>query len=128
MAEENKGIIEAVTHNEVIVLNVPTAIGGGHLREQCHKLHDRPPCAAIVAQSVVTNSSTETFENHSSLFLVLTESDYEDYLRYRASKQIALSSTAFVVHTGNSIVCVIWFTTPGPWVLNSGAIDHLSGN
>ncbi|RVW26225.1 Retrovirus-related Pol polyprotein from transposon RE2 [Vitis vinifera] len=51
----------------------------------------------------------------------LTDSEYDDYLRYQAAK------SASVAQTGNAS-CLTHTSSLGPWILDSGASDHISGN
>ncbi|XP_027338308.1 uncharacterized protein LOC113852270 [Abrus precatorius] len=50
---------------------------------------------------------------------------YDDFLKWYDDLQ-ASSSTAAVAHTGNSFVGLSH--SSGPWVLDSGATDHITGN
>ena len=52
----------------------------------------------------------------------LTDSEYDDYLRYQATK------SASVAQTGNVSVCLTHTSSLGPWILDFGASDHISGN
>ncbi|RVW85872.1 Retrovirus-related Pol polyprotein from transposon RE2 [Vitis vinifera] len=51
----------------------------------------------------------------------LTDSEYDDYLRYQATK------SASVAQTGNASACLTHTSSLGPWILDSGASDHISG-
>ncbi|RVW47171.1 Retrovirus-related Pol polyprotein from transposon TNT 1-94 [Vitis vinifera] len=51
----------------------------------------------------------------------LTDSEYDDYLRYQATK------SASVAQTGNVSACLTHTSSLGPWILDSGASDHISG-
>ncbi|PNX86349.1 hypothetical protein L195_g042427, partial [Trifolium pratense] len=51
---------------------------------------------------------------------------YEDFLRWCQCNQ-GSGSTASVAHTGNSFVCLSQ-SSLGPWFLDSGASDHVTGN
>ncbi|RVW64348.1 Retrovirus-related Pol polyprotein from transposon RE2 [Vitis vinifera] len=77
----------------------------GHTRDRCYQLHGRPPRTA-----------------HG---ISLTDSEYDDYLHYQASKS---ASVAFVAQTGNVYACLIHTSSLGPWILDSGAFDYISGN
>ncbi|RVW58939.1 Retrovirus-related Pol polyprotein from transposon RE2 [Vitis vinifera] len=55
----------------------------------------------------------------------LTDSEYDDYLRYQATKS---ASVASVAQTGNASACLTHTSSLGPWILDSGASDHISGN
>ena len=52
---------------------------------------------------------------------------YADFLKWFESCQI-FGSTASVVHTGNSVSCLSNSPSHAPWLLDSGASDHISGN
>nr|CAN81594.1 hypothetical protein VITISV_042175 [Vitis vinifera] len=72
----------------------------GHTRDRCYQLHGRPPRTAHVAY------------------------EYDDYLRYQATK---LASVASVAQIGNASACLTHTSSLGPWILDSGASDHISG-
>ncbi|RVW11930.1 hypothetical protein CK203_111184 [Vitis vinifera] len=55
----------------------------------------------------------------------LTDSEYDDYLRYQATKSASVASDA---QTGNASACLTHTSSLGPWILDSGASDHISGN
>ncbi|RVX22752.1 Retrovirus-related Pol polyprotein from transposon TNT 1-94 [Vitis vinifera] len=72
----------------------------------CNKLgHTRDRCYHSTSQSIT-----------------LTGSDYDAYLRYQAA------TSTFVAQTGNVFVCFTQFPSLGPWILDSGVSDHISGN
>ena len=52
----------------------------------------------------------------------LTDSEYDDYLRYQATKSVS------VAQTSNASTCLTHTSSLGPWILDSGASDHISGN
>ncbi|RVX18898.1 Retrovirus-related Pol polyprotein from transposon RE1 [Vitis vinifera] len=54
----------------------------------------------------------------------LTDSEYDDYLRYQATKSASVTSVA---QTGNASACLTHTSSLGPWILDSGASDHISG-
>uniref|UniRef100_A0A1S3WX68 Retrovirus-related Pol polyprotein from transposon TNT 1-94-like beta-barrel domain-containing protein n=1 Tax=Nicotiana tabacum TaxID=4097 RepID=A0A1S3WX68_TOBAC len=94
----------------------------GHTREMCYSLHGRPPKNAYIAL-------TETTGSHG---FSLSKEEYNELLQYRASKQTS-PQVASVAHTdtsvtGNSFTCVSQSSTLGPWVMDSGASDQISGN
>ncbi|RVW52300.1 Retrovirus-related Pol polyprotein from transposon RE1 [Vitis vinifera] len=68
--------------------------------------------------SVISGSPTITSEK-------LTSSDYDAYLRYQATTSASVTS---VVQTGNVSVCFTQSLSLGPWILDSKASDHISGN
>ncbi|RVW90294.1 Retrovirus-related Pol polyprotein from transposon RE1 [Vitis vinifera] len=57
--------------------------------------------------------------------IFLTDSEYDDYLRYQATKS---ASVASVAQTGNTSACLTHTSSLRPWILNSGASDHILGN
>ena len=52
---------------------------------------------------------------------------YADFLKWYEHHQNS-DFTAFVAHTSNSFACLSQFTSLRPWVLDSTAIDHISGS
>ncbi|RVW88820.1 Retrovirus-related Pol polyprotein from transposon RE1 [Vitis vinifera] len=55
----------------------------------------------------------------------LTDSEYDDYLRYQATKS---ASVASVTQTGNASACLTYTSSFGPWILDSSVSDHISSN
>ena len=56
--------------------------------------------------------------------MTLTPGEYEEFLRLTHATKSA--SIAFVAQTGNAFAYLA--RSLGPWILDSGASDHLSGN
>ncbi|RVX09440.1 Retrovirus-related Pol polyprotein from transposon RE2 [Vitis vinifera] len=52
----------------------------------------------------------------------LTDSDYDDYLRYQTTKS---TSVASVAQTGNASACLTHTSSLGPWIPDSSAFDHI---
>nr|CAN81940.1 hypothetical protein VITISV_007358 [Vitis vinifera] len=96
----------------------------GHTRDRCYQLHGRPPRTAHVAQSS-DPQSPQPPSSSTSQGIFLTNSEYDDYLRYQATKS---AFVAFVAQTGNASACLTHTSSLGPWILDSGAFDHISGN
>ncbi|RVW95346.1 Retrovirus-related Pol polyprotein from transposon RE1 [Vitis vinifera] len=86
---------------EANVLIAPIAI---NLATQ---LHGRPPRTAHVAQS----SDSQLPQPPSS-----------------SASQASQASVAFVAQPGNASACLTHSSSLGPWILDSGASDHISGN
>ncbi|RVW87925.1 Retrovirus-related Pol polyprotein from transposon RE1 [Vitis vinifera] len=93
----------------------------GHTRDWCYQLHGRPPCTAHVAQSS-DPQSPQPHSSSTSQGISLTNSEYDDYLRYQATK------SASVAQTSNASACLTHTSSFGPWILDFGASDHISGN
>ncbi|RVX10469.1 Retrovirus-related Pol polyprotein from transposon RE1 [Vitis vinifera] len=93
----------------------------GHTHDRCYQLHGRPPRTAHVAQSS-DPQSPQPPSSSTSQGISLTDSEYDDYLRYQATK------SASVAQTGNASTCFTHTSSLGPWILDSVASDQLSGN
>ncbi|RVW26876.1 Retrovirus-related Pol polyprotein from transposon RE2 [Vitis vinifera] len=62
----------------------------GHTRDRCYQLHGRPPRTAHVAQSS-DPQSPQPPSSSTSQGISLTDSEYDDYLRYQATKSASAS-------------------------------------
>ncbi|KAJ9685307.1 hypothetical protein PVL29_017366 [Vitis rotundifolia] len=82
----------------------------GHTRDRCYQLHGRPPRTTHVAQS----SNPQPPQPPSS----------------STSQDISLTDTsiASVAQTGNASACLTHTSSLRPWILDSGASDHIFGN
>ncbi|RVW84274.1 Retrovirus-related Pol polyprotein from transposon RE2 [Vitis vinifera] len=78
----------------------------GHTRDRCYQLHGRPPRTAHMAQS----SDSPLSQPPSS-----------------SASQTSQASIASVAQPGNASACLTHTSSLGPWILDSGASDHLSG-
>ncbi|RVW60738.1 Retrovirus-related Pol polyprotein from transposon TNT 1-94 [Vitis vinifera] len=87
-------------------------------------LHGRPPRTAHVTQSS-DPQPPQPPSSSTSQGISLTDSEYDDYLRYQATKSAAITSVA---QTGNAFACLTHTSSLGPWILDSGTFDHISGN
>ena len=79
-----------------------------HVRDKCFKLHGRPTRANLVHTNETQHEQSSGPPQQQSV--ILTGSDYDEYLKYRASQQSS-SSVASLTHSGNPIVC---FTQSSP--------------
>ncbi|RVW86509.1 Retrovirus-related Pol polyprotein from transposon RE2 [Vitis vinifera] len=79
----------------------------GHTRDRCYQLHGRPPRIAHMAQS----SDSPLPQPPSS-----------------SASQTSQASIASVDQPGNASACLTHTSSLGPWILDSGASDHLFGN
>jgi len=52
---------------------------------------------------------------------------FNKFLKWYKDQQFS-SSTASVAHIGTSFVCLTRSSSPGPWVFDSRATDHITGN
>ena len=79
-----------------------------------------------MAQSSDSDSQPpQTPSSSTSQSIPPTDSEYDDNLRYQATKSASIASVA---QTGNASVCLTQTSSLGPWILDSGASDHISGN
>ena len=79
-----------------------------------------------MAQSSDSDSQPpKTRSSSTSQGIPPTDSEYDDYLRYQAAKSASIASIA---ETGNASACLTHTSSLGPWILDSGASDHISGN
>ena len=98
----------------------------GHTRDRCYQLHGRPPRTAHVAQSSDSDSQPpQTPRSSTSQGIPPTDNEYDDYHRYQAAKS---ASVASVAQTGNASACLTHTSSLGPWILESGASNQISGN
>ncbi|RVW90255.1 hypothetical protein CK203_036770 [Vitis vinifera] len=96
----------------------------GHTHDRCYQLHGRPPRTAHVTQSS-DPQPPQPPSSSTSQGISLTDSEYDDYLRYQATKS---TSVASVAQTGNASACLTHTSSLRPWILDSGTSDHISGN
>ncbi|RVW51698.1 Retrovirus-related Pol polyprotein from transposon RE1 [Vitis vinifera] len=73
-------------------------------------------------------SSTQTLPSNNTSD---SSVEYDDYLRYQATKSASVASVAqtgnaSVAQTGNASACLTHTSSLGPWILDSGAFDHIS--
>ncbi|RVW73804.1 Retrovirus-related Pol polyprotein from transposon RE1 [Vitis vinifera] len=96
----------------------------GHTHDRCYQLHGRPPRTAHVAQSS-DPQSPQPSSSSTSQGISLTDGEYDDYLRYQATKSAFVASVAQI---DNVSAYLTHTSSLGPWILDSDASDHISGN
>nr|KYP76941.1 Retrovirus-related Pol polyprotein from transposon TNT 1-94 [Cajanus cajan] len=99
----------------------------GHTIDRCYVLHGRPPRPATVVAHTASPVSTASGATPSDSSGSGPPALFNVFLKGYEDRQ-ASDSTASVVHTGPSFVGLTHSTSLGPWVLDSGATDHISGN
>ena len=97
----------------------------GHTHDRCYLLHGRPPRTAHLAQSSDHSACSSSVSGSSSTpqGVILTPSEYE---YHRLTQSTKFSSIASVAQTGNVSVCLTH--SSAPWILDTGASDHISSN
>ncbi|XP_073221477.1 uncharacterized protein [Cicer arietinum] len=93
----------------------------GHTIDRCWKLHGKPS-PSINATQLDPSATIQTTPSPQG-----SSTNYEDFLRWVQSHPNSSSPTS-VAHTGNSSVYLSHSSSLGPWVLDSGASDHVTGN
>lgn len=93
----------------------------GHTIDRCWKLHGRPPRTVNAAQTPPVETSENTTKAKP------TSSDYEEFLQWFENRQNS-GSVASSAHTGKSFACASQSSSLGPWALDTGASDHITGN
>ena len=94
----------------------------GHIRDRCYQLHGRLSRTAHVAQ--FSKPSIEDQRPSPSQGVNLTPGEYEEFLCL--THAVKSASIASIVQTGNAYAYLAH--SLGPWILDSDASDHLSGN
>ncbi|RVW30859.1 hypothetical protein CK203_110523 [Vitis vinifera] len=67
-------------------------------------------------------SRPQPLSSSTSQGISLTDNEYDDYLCYQATK------SASVAQIGNASACLTHTSSLEPWILDSGASNHISGN
>lgn len=93
----------------------------GHTIDRCWKLHGRPLRQVNAAQI----DHPDTLQTSPSL--QNSTPSYGDFFKWGQANQNS-GSTVSVAHTGNSSVCFSHSSPLGPWILDSGEPDHVTGN
>ena len=96
----------------------------GHKIDKCYALHGRPPKFVVVAQTAPVQPSTM---DHTSIDTSGQPAIFNKFLKWYGNRPNP-SSTTSVAHSSTSFVGLTHSTSLGPWVLDSGVIDHITGN
>ncbi|CAH1412736.1 unnamed protein product [Lactuca virosa] len=94
----------------------------GHIEDKCWKKHGRP-----AAPPTQPNQSTSGSIHAIALTQIvnMSTSDYEAFQRYKAAQQ---SIHTVIGSSGTHSAFVTQGKSMGPWIVDSGATDHLCGN
>ncbi|XP_073227016.1 uncharacterized protein [Cicer arietinum] len=91
----------------------------GHIEAQCRtKDNQLQPGVANVAQIEALDTSDQ---------VTLSTTEYNEYIKLKAQMQTT-TQVASVAQIGNPIAFVTQSSSLGPWILDSGASDHMSGS
>jgi len=96
----------------------------GHKIDRCYALHGRPPRSAATVQ---TNLSPPSSTGDPPFVSPDTPAMFNKFLKWHKDQESS-SSTASITHTGTSFVGLTRSSSLGPWVFDSGAADHITGN
>src|ERR1044072_8011879 len=89
------------------------------------------PSKGVGAMPISYNDFLRWFSGHRLSHAIKTLDAYADFLKWFESRQFfgsIASASASVVHTGNSVACLSNSPSHAPWLLDSGASDHISGS
>ncbi|CAJ2674085.1 unnamed protein product [Trifolium pratense] len=91
----------------------------GHIEAECRtKANQLQPKVVNVAQIEASNTGGQ---------VSLSTAEYNEYLKLKAQMQTT-APVASVSQNGNPIAFVSQSSSLGPWILDSGASDHMSGS
>ncbi|RDX65236.1 hypothetical protein CR513_56118, partial [Mucuna pruriens] len=91
--------------------------GKGHLQNRCYGLIDWPDKTANI-------SSNDTPSNGRTSSQLISYEEYQEFLRLKANNHTQSSAPPSV-----STACISQsMGSQGPWIIDSGASDHISGN
>nr|KYP45441.1 Retrovirus-related Pol polyprotein from transposon TNT 1-94 [Cajanus cajan] len=80
-------------------------------------------CNYSTSLVILKSTVAKRLENN----VTISASDYQDLLQLRAAQQSASPATT-VAHSGNPVAFMSQSPSLGPWILDSGASDHMTGN
>ncbi|XP_019149943.1 PREDICTED: uncharacterized protein LOC109146754 isoform X1 [Ipomoea nil] len=89
----------------------------GHTRDRCWKLHGKP---------LHTPTNVAQFKQEESGSKTISLAEYEEFARFKANAQAAVVTP--LAHPGETHTALVSQSGPlGPWVLDSGASEHICG-
>ena len=97
----------------------------GHTIDKCFALHGRPSRTTTTHTAQVASAPTES--PMPAIAPPTFPAMFNDFAKWFEERQNS-NSTASVAHTGNSFAGISHSSSLGPWVLDSGATDHITGN
>jgi len=95
-----------------------------HKIDRCYALHGRPPRSDA---AVLTNLSPPSSTGDPPSVSPDTLAIFNKFLKWYKDHESS-SSTASIAHIGTSFVGLTRSSSLGPWVFDSGATDHITGN
>jgi len=101
----------------------------GHTIDRGYALHDRTPQFATIVQiaPLQTPIAGPTSSGTPSSNISGQPTIFNKFLKWYDDHQIS-SSPASIAHTSISFVGLAHSTSFGPWILDSGATNHITGN
>lgn len=90
----------------------------------CRKKAQEPSKSANVAQ---VTSITSSASPDSPPDVTISAYDYHDFLQFQAAQQSA-SPITIMAQSSNLVAFISQSPSLGPWILDSGASNHMTGN
>lgn len=85
--------------------------------------------ATSTYKNIVDSCSIRQIEGSSYQIITLTNREYASYLLYQAAKSSSVASVAYSNNLiSNPTICFTPSSSSNPWILDSKAFDHISGN
>ncbi|KAK7410183.1 hypothetical protein VNO78_00768 [Psophocarpus tetragonolobus] len=96
----------------------------GHIIDRCYALHGRSPRSASTAAAAQTTPTAFVDSGVTPSGSSGPPTLFNDFLKWYEERQVS-NSTASVAHMGSSFAGLTHSASFGPWVLDSGATDHI---
>jgi len=94
--------------------------------DRCYALHGHPPRSVAVAHTDPP-SQPSSADPHSFVSATDKYALFNEFLKWSEDHKLS-RFTASVAHTCTSFAGLTQSSSVGPWVSDSGAIDHIIGN